>query len=49
MATIHRPKSRDDFDIVIISAIRIERDAIEAPFDEDYEADGFSYRKAVGD
>jgi nucleoside phosphorylase len=49
MGTLHRPKSRDEFEIAIICALPVERDAVEAFFDEDYETDGFSYGKAVGD
>jgi nucleoside phosphorylase len=49
MASNRRPASRHDFEIAIICALRVERDAVEALFDEDYEADGVSYGKAVGD
>jgi nucleoside phosphorylase len=44
-----RPNSRDDFEIAIICALSIERNAVEALLDEEYETDGFSYGKAVGD
>lgn len=49
MASLRRPSSRDGFEIAIICALPIERNAVEALLDEEYEADGFSYRKAVGD
>jgi hypothetical protein len=49
MATIHRPKSRNEFEFAIICALPVEHDAVETPFDMDYEADGPSYGKAVGD
>ena len=44
-----RPSSRDDFEIAIICALSIERNAVEALLDEEYETDGFSYGKAAGD
>jgi nucleoside phosphorylase len=49
MARLLRPNSRDDFEIAIICALSIERNAVEALLDEEYETDGFSYGKAVGD
>lgn len=49
MTPLLRPSSRDGFEIAIICALRIERDAVEALLDEEYEADGFSYGKAVED
>jgi nucleoside phosphorylase len=49
MAATRRPASRQDFEIAIICALPLERDAVEALFNEDYEADGFSYGKAAGD
>ena len=49
MARLLRPNTRDDFEIAIICALKIERDAIEALLDEEYETDGFSYGKAAGD
>jgi nucleoside phosphorylase len=49
MARLLRPKSRDDFEIVIIYALSIEQNVVEALLDEEYETDGFSYGKAVGD
>jgi nucleoside phosphorylase len=49
MAAPHRPKSRDEFEIAIICALPIEWNAVEALFDKNYETDGFSYGKAVGD
>jgi nucleoside phosphorylase len=49
MAAPHRPKSRDEFEIAIICALPVERDAVEALFDKNYETHGFSYGKAVGD
>lgn len=44
-----RPPSRDGFEIAIICALAIERNAVEALLDEEYETDGFSYGKAAGD
>jgi nucleoside phosphorylase len=44
-----RPNNRDGFEIAIICALRIERNAVEALLDEEYETDGFSYGKAAGD
>ncbi|PCG92612.1 NB-ARC [Penicillium occitanis (nom. inval.)] len=44
-----RPESRDEFEIAIICALPVERNAIEALLEVDYEADGFSYKKAEGD
>ncbi len=49
MAPLLRPSSRDDFEIAIICALRIERDAVEALLDDEYETGGFSYGKAVED
>ena len=49
MARLLRPNSRDDFEIAIICALSIERNAIEDLLDEEYETDGFSYGKAAGD
>src|SRR5277367_6098926 len=49
MARLLRPNSRDDFEIAIICALSIERNAVEALLDEEYETDGFSYGKATGD
>jgi nucleoside phosphorylase len=49
MARILRPHSRDGFEIAIICALPIERDAVEALLDKEYETDGFSYGKAPGD
>ena len=49
MAQIPRPSNRDGFEIAIICALGIERDAIEALLDEEYETGGFSYGKAPGD
>ncbi|ERF75850.1 hypothetical protein EPUS_01216 [Endocarpon pusillum Z07020] len=43
-----RPRSRNDFEIAVICAIRIECDAVEALFDEFWE-DYDSYGKALGD
>jgi nucleoside phosphorylase len=45
-----RPYSRDGFEIAIICALPIERDAVEALLDEDYEKDGLiSYGKEAMD
>ncbi|OAG34179.1 hypothetical protein AYO21_11678 [Fonsecaea monophora] len=44
-----RPRSRDDFEIAIICALVLERNAVEALLEEEYETDGFSYGKAAGD
>ncbi|KAH8807767.1 nucleoside phosphorylase domain-containing protein [Xylogone sp. PMI_703] len=49
MAQLHRPLHRKDFEIAVICALPIERDAIEALLDKEYEIDGFSYGKASGD
>jgi nucleoside phosphorylase len=49
MARPHRPSGRDGFEIAIICALPIERNAVEALLDEEYETDGFSYGKAAGD
>ena len=49
MAQILRPHSRDGFEIAIICALPLERNAVEALLDEEYETDGFSYGKAPGD
>ena len=49
MARLLCPSSRDDFEIAIICALSIERNAVEALLDEEYETDGFSYGKAAGD
>ncbi|KAK1256248.1 hypothetical protein MKX07_008507 [Trichoderma sp. CBMAI-0711] len=45
-----QPKSREDFEIALICALRVESDAVEALFDEHYEPDPkLSYDKATGD
>ncbi|KIW79021.1 hypothetical protein Z517_08861 [Fonsecaea pedrosoi CBS 271.37] len=44
-----RPRSRDDFEIAIICALVLERNAVEALLEEEYETHGFSYGKAAGD
>jgi nucleoside phosphorylase len=44
-----RPVSRDCFEIAIICALPLERIAIEALLDDEYETNGFSYGKAKGD
>ncbi|KAK6343885.1 hypothetical protein TWF696_007539 [Orbilia brochopaga] len=44
-----RPSGRQDFEIAIICALKVEHDAIEAFLDEEFEIDGFSYGKAPGD
>ncbi|KAL7784841.1 hypothetical protein V8C37DRAFT_342878 [Trichoderma ceciliae] len=44
----HRPNCREDFQIALICALRVEFDAVEALFDDYYEKD-FSYSKALGD
>lgn len=49
MAAVARPYNRDGFEIAIICALSIERDAIEALLDEEYEKDGFSYGKEAMD
>jgi len=49
MAQPRRPQSRNGFEIAIICALPIERDAIEGLLDEDYEEDGFSYGKHAMD
>ena len=49
MAQPTRPRNSNDFEIAIICALQVECDAVEALLDEEYETDGFSYGKAVGD
>ena len=49
MAQILRHYSRNGFEIAIICALPLERSAVEALLDEEYETDGFSYGKAPGD
>ncbi|OGM48830.1 hypothetical protein ABOM_003027 [Aspergillus bombycis] len=44
-----RPKGRQDFEIAIICALKVESNAIEAFLDEEFEVDGFSYGQAPGD
>lgn len=46
--SLDRPSSREDFEIALICALRIESDAVEALFDGYYEED-YSYGKAAGD
>ena len=48
MAQILRPHNRAGFEVAIICALPVERDAVEALLDEEYETDGFSYGKAAG-
>jgi nucleoside phosphorylase len=43
------PKTRDDFEIAIICALPLEADAVEALFDEYYDASGDKYGKLPGD
>lgn len=43
-----RPHRREDFQVALICALRVEFDAVEALFDDYYEQD-FSYSKARGD
>ncbi|KAH0537351.1 hypothetical protein FGG08_005830 [Glutinoglossum americanum] len=49
MAHLPRPVHCEDFEIAIICALQVERDAVEALLDEVYETDGFSYRKSSED
>ncbi|KAH8719376.1 nucleoside phosphorylase domain-containing protein [Phaeosphaeriaceae sp. PMI808] len=49
MAPLPRPRHREDFEIAIICALQVERDAVEALLDEEYETDGHSYRKCPRD
>ncbi|KAK5064647.1 hypothetical protein LTR84_000481 [Exophiala bonariae] len=49
MALPAQPSCRDEFEIAIICALRIERDAVEALLDEEYETDSFSYGKSAAD
>ena len=49
MARLVRPSTRDGFEIAIICALPVERNAVEALLDEEYETDLFSYGKAAGD
>ncbi|KAF3940663.1 hypothetical protein ABW19_dt0206192 [Dactylella cylindrospora] len=44
-----RPNGREDFEIAIICALKVERDAVEALLDEEFEIVGFSYGKAPRD
>jgi nucleoside phosphorylase len=45
-----QPKSRRDFEVALICALRVEFDAVEALFDEYYESEpDLSYGKAPGD
>jgi nucleoside phosphorylase len=44
-----RPQSRDEFEIAIICALSIERNAVEALLEVDYEEGESSYRKKDGD
>ncbi|KZZ99565.1 Nucleoside phosphorylase domain protein [Moelleriella libera RCEF 2490] len=46
---VARPRSRCEFEVAIICALQLERDAVEALLDEEYETDGHSYGKASGD
>ena len=48
MEGICRPRHRNDFEIALICALRVEFDAVEALFDDYYEND-FKYGKAPGD
>lgn len=43
------PKSRDEFEVAIICALPLEADAVEALFDEYYDAAGDKYGKLPGD
>lgn len=49
MTKIQPPSNRNDFEVALICALPVERDAIEAMLDEEYETDGPSFRKARGD
>jgi ankyrin repeat protein/nucleoside phosphorylase len=49
MAQLPPPSHRKEFEIAIICALRKERDAVEALLDEEYEINGLSYGKAIGD
>jgi hypothetical protein len=49
MVEVIRPRSRDGFEIDVICALPVERNAVEALLDEEYETDGFSYGKTLGD
>ena len=44
-----RPLHRQEFQIAILCALRVEQDAVQALLDEEYEIDGFSFGKASGD
>ncbi|OQU96555.1 Tetratricopeptide repeat-containing protein isoform 1 [Cladophialophora immunda] len=44
-----RPRSRDDFEIAIICALPLERNAVEVLLEKEYETGGFSYGKAAED
>ncbi|KAI7977259.1 hypothetical protein EIK77_008170 [Talaromyces pinophilus] len=43
------PQSRDEFQVAIICGLSLEADAVEALFDEHYDALGHTYGKQVGD
>ena len=44
-----RPRSRNEFQIAVICALQVERDAVEALLDEEYNTHGLAYGKAPGD
>ena len=44
-----RPTARADFEIVVICALPIEADAVDALFDHHWDDDGPPYDKAAGD
>lgn len=48
MASASRPR-RDEFEIAIFTVLKVERDAIEAALDEEYECDAFVYSRAPSD
>jgi nucleoside phosphorylase len=49
MANVPPPRSRDDFEIAIICALKLERDAVEALMEVDFKEQGRAYGKASQD
>ena len=49
MASVTPPRSRDDFEVAIICALKLERDAVEALMEVDFKEQGRTYGKASQD
>lgn len=49
MATVAPPKDRDGFEIAIICALKLERDAVETLMEADFKEEGRTYGKASQD